>query len=747
MRLASAVLCAAVLASAPAALAGNLVVNGGFENTDKAGVPENWAGRAWAVNVDGEVTTVPGGVQGRCLRIKVGPGKTVYGAFSRAIEVSELKAQSLLVSCSYRTEGDPAAQAMLVSYSEDFMRAQWDTRPLSSEARALRPSGRWTTYTWNAELAPGAKQVVVVLQLLTGGTLFVDNMVVSPSPGDVTVAAKDLGLVASLPSARKALLQVSNSARAPIKASLTLTLRKPDGSTQEVRRQDLDLPGGETKELDIRYDADGSQSHVAQLLVSDRESGETVLYQEYRVPALIDAHLVSPAFRGTIMTSFDVPQVKVEGRLFAVPGVTDRVKLRARLVGTGATADEASGITRLADGAFSLQLPAEGMLIRDHEVQIEAIEGDSAVGEVSLPIRRVRPSGGEVTFDETGRLILNGRRAFPLGIYWVMTTQDLQAVHDAGFNTVVVPSARASWVLAEAAAAKGMGVVVASPEARREFWELRQEKFGEHPSIIGWETTQRPDAKTIPPEMMTVLYNIITEVSPNHPLITTLSYPDTFRSYAETTDVLQVWDMPVPRMPIAHTAGLIDAARAAVDGRKPVWAVIQATGQSWAVDKSLDPKTEGRLPTVEEVRAMAYLALVHGADGLMFYAYNLMQSPQERSYRIADDAPALWKGLSALNKELQALTDMACDPTFERIELLPAGDGLVHLARWRTQERDVLIAVNTSDVTTVATVSVPDSPAQTLQRVFDEKTLKASQPGNFTISFTPYASYVYDILS
>ncbi len=738
-------LAAATLMAGPPAVGGNLVMNGGFEDTDAAGMPENWAGRAWSVNVTGEVTTVSGGMQGRCLSIHAGPGKTVYGAFSRAIDVSGLKAKSLLVSCSYRAEGDPMAQMMVVSYKDDFMKNQWQTRPMDAEARPLRAFSRWTTSAWHAELLPGANQVVLVFQLLTGGTLFVDNVSVRVHPGDVTLQSADVGRLASPPSTRRALLKLANGARAPLKGRLSLVMLTEEGDRRGPHEQDVELAGGQSEELDIRYDFEGSRAHTAQVTLTDRDNQEILLYREFAVPPMLDVTLVSPAFRATIMTSFDVPVVRVEGRLYAVPGIADRVKLQGRLVGTGATAEEGSGITRLPDGRFSMELPSEGMLIRDHEVQLQALEGDKIVAETSLPLKRAQPSGGEVTHDPSGRLIMNGRRVFPIGTYWVLGTQDLDKVQAAGFNTAVVPASKAYWVLAEAAAAKSMGIVVSSSEARREFWDLKQEKLGDHPALIGWETLQRPDAKIVLPDIMLGLYQMLAEVSPNHPVLTSLRYPDTMASYARATDIITVWDLPVPQLPITHLADLIDAAKAAVNGRKPVWAVVQATGQAWAVDKTMDETAEGRLPTVDEMRALAYLALVHGADGLLFHAYNLVQGPNERSYRIADDAPKLWAGVQSLNQELNEVTALACDPTFERIALPPAAEGLVHLARWRTQEADLLLAVNTSDAATITTITIPDCTATTLNRLFEEKAVESSKPGEFSVHLPPYASHVYSL--
>jgi hypothetical protein len=287
-----------------------------------------------------------------------------------------------------------------------------------------------------------------------------------------------------------------------------------------------------------------------------------------------------------------------------------------------------------------------------------------------------------------------------------------------------------------------MGMIVSSPSTRRDFWELKQEKFGNHPALLGWELTQRPDAKAIHPDIMRALYEILMEVSPSHPVLTALAYPETMAQYARTTDVIIPWELPIPQFPLSFFAETIRKARAVTRDTRPLWALIQATGNSWATDRGLDDQTEGRLPTPAEVRALAYTAILNGANGLMYYAYSLEASTKERNYLITRDAPELWKSLAALNTEIQSLAPIFTDPA-AALPMPDRGDDPVQVKAWRSGTQTLVIAVNTSPSLAVTTFTIPESLATDLEVVGESRRLRTDRPGTFGDAFRPYAVHVY----
>jgi len=109
--------------------------------------------------------------------------------------------------------------------------------------------------------------------------------------------------------------------------------------------------------------------------------------------------------------------------------------------------------------------------------------------------------------------------------------------------------------------------------------------------------------------------------------------------------------------------------------QKPVWITLQAFGGFPGLD---DPP---RMPTAVELRGMVFTAIIHGATGIILFAYD---SPVTRaghvlgispltaeSYGASDAATpsqaaasrALWAGAASLNVELERLTPTLLSPT------------------------------------------------------------------------------------
>ena len=109
--------------------------------------------------------------------------------------------------------------------------------------------------------------------------------------------------------------------------------------------------------------------------------------------------------------------------------------------------------------------------------------------------------------------------------------------------------------------------------------------------------------------------------------------------------------------------------------RKPVWITLQAFGGA----PGLSPPA--RIPTPEELRGMAFTAIIHGATGLILFAYDSWATREGNVIGIAPETAegygkgrqchtvqaaqsrALWAGATALNAELARLAPRILSPT------------------------------------------------------------------------------------
>ncbi|MDH7602307.1 MAG: hypothetical protein QHI38_09185 [Armatimonadota bacterium] len=132
----------------------------------------------------------------------------------------------------------------------------------------------------------------------------------------------------------------------------------------------------------------------------------------------------------------------------------------------------------------------------------------------------------------------------------------------------------------------------------------------DHPALLAWYIADEPELNNVPPERLVRAYKIIKEVDPVHPVAVCIAQVGRAEPYLPAFDVLLVDIYPIPHHSVTKVADGIEKALAVVGSSKPVWFIPQAFGggEFWY-----------REPTAKEVRAMTYLALIHGATGIQYF--------------------------------------------------------------------------------------------------------------------------------
>jgi len=149
--------------------ADNLLPNGGFERGEKETGPVGWSGRGVTEEVAGSVDLVTRAYEGRyCMRVECEDEAGVYGAFCQPIEIEAEDGAELLFTCYYRTDGNPAPELSLVTFSEDFLVREWDTPPLQVDAQLISPSRKWKLLAWHFHCLPGLLALPLPARATTG---------------------------------------------------------------------------------------------------------------------------------------------------------------------------------------------------------------------------------------------------------------------------------------------------------------------------------------------------------------------------------------------------------------------------------------------------------------------------------------------------------------------------------------------------------------------------------------------------
>ena len=715
----------------------NLLVNGNMEQSDGKGGVAGWSlyPRVAEGQKRGLTLVKPGyrSPQAVCVTETETPG--AMGMFGRPVAVDTLAGEEVLFTCYYKTQGDPRAHITLAGYAEPFVQKEWRTPYIQSETQALPAAPNWSLVCWRFRFVPGVKELMVIFRLSAEGKVFVDEAALRPYPTEVTCKVLSAGVVEALPKRRLVEVELKNTEAKDRNLQVQALVLAEKGQTVQAGMS-VRLAGDKTQTVRFNYDYDYRQAHLLRVTVQDKDTPTVYDQRDVKAPGLLSARLVSPAFRHCLLDKLPTPTLAVAGALNVVPALREKLQLSAELVGVpgggfapGPPGEDAS--------LYRLELPTPALLSGDHVVRVTATLPQGSQ-QIDLPLRRVPPGLPEVGYDEQRRLWVQGKRMFPLGLYGMEGAEGVQAAAAAGFNFVVASSARASYDVRDAAIKANLGVVVSGASTEPSFWEHLQTKWGTSPACVGWLPYSRSDLRGYSPLAVATLYDALVRLSPSEPVIQPLASPSLAQYYTDAADILVAWAMPVPHSPLRALGDMVEVLRAAGGENKPVWAIIQAQGGSAFQDDPYGPAAVGRAPTPAEMEALAYLALLRGADGLMWYSYS--PSDDATGTPLPQTNPALWAAMSALNVRLRWLTPVLLDGVREALP--PAAGGAVEMSRWRYQDADYLIAVNPGENGVVTPLRLGGAGVQG-QVLFEDRTVQADQEGDIPESFPPFGVHVY----
>ncbi|HEY3398236.1 MAG TPA: hypothetical protein VGM19_11345 [Armatimonadota bacterium] len=730
------VLLLAALLAAPGASAQNLLANGDFAKSDGKGGPAGWGFYPREGFVGASVRLAPKAFSGKPSVLMTTPDETQsLGLYAQPMPVADLPGEEILFTCYYRTEGAASTSLSLVGYLDSFLSQEWKTPYLQSETQVLPPQKNWTPFVWRFRWVPGVRELVPMFRLTGAGKLYLAAAAAQPYPPQVACKVVYGGAVEALPSRRLVQVEVTNRDTRAHNLQLSILAqgekRKVDKSSPSTS-----LAAGQTASLRLNYDFDYRLAHVLTLTVQDPDSGMIYERREISTPGLIEATLAAPAFRSQLIETVPTPQLVVVGATNVVPALQAKLQVQAELVGVGGGAF--APVAGTEPPAFRLALPTPTLMAGDHVVRVSArLPGGEQV--VDLPLSRLSPGLSAVAYDDSLRLWMGNRRIFPLGLYGINTPEDVTAAAAAGFNFVIASAQRASYEVSKAAHASNLAVVISSTSTNEGYWEHEQTKWGSDSACLGWLPYSRPDVRSYPADQVLGMYHEFTRLSPNHPVIEPLASPSLAEYYAGAADILMAWSLPVPNSPLRALGEMVDRLREYSRGRKPVWAVVQAMGGAAFRDEATGPQKTGRSPSPAEMEALAYVALVHGADGLVWYTFN---SSEDTANTMALSNPDMWAAVTALQTRLRWLLPALLDG--QRETLPPAAGGVLEMARWRYQEAVYVCAVNTGDRGLISPVPV-GAPNATVQVMFEDREVKSDADGEVQDSFAPFGVHVYSV--
>jgi Beta-galactosidase len=263
--------------------------------------------------------------------------------------------------------------------------------------------------------------------------------------------------------------------------------------------------------------------------------------------------------------------------------------------------------------------------------------------------------------------------SFPLAV-WLQAPANAERYRAIGINTYVGlwrgPTEEQLDVLDRA----GIRLICGQGE--------RSLRFKDRPTIVGWMHGDEPDnAQTlglgkgygppVPPATIVEGYEKIRKADPDRPVLLNLgqgvawdgwhgrgvrtNHPEDYPEYLKGSDIasFDIYPASHEKQEIAgklwYVPQGVDRLRRWTGGRKDVWCCIETTRIS-----NVD-----RQPTPEQVRSEVWMALIHGAKGIIYFAHQFQPKFIEAGL-LADEAMA--RGVATLNRQVLELAPVLNSP-------------------------------------------------------------------------------------
>lgn len=301
----------------------------------------------------------------------------------------------------------------------------------------------------------------------------------------------------------------------------------------------------------------------------------------------------------------------------------------------------------LADGVASAALPVAAFALGTNEVRMVLLEGGKVLGESSCMFARVaRLPERKVWIDAHKRTVVDGKPFFPLGMFWGdITAADLAIYTNGAPFNCLMPYRRPDAAKMDLCVAAGVKVIFPiagwyadfagtntqkAAEIDAKYVRGTVEKLRSHPAILAWYLA---DELIVPyARQLEDRNRMCREVDPDHPTWICQNTTASVRPFVNGYDAIGMDTYPVGnpsgRRDIAVAHGMAAEAVRQMYGARAMWHVPQsfdwshyAKNQYAAQAKGWKPPPDMRMPTVEEMRSIAWQSVAAGANGLIFYSY------------------------------------------------------------------------------------------------------------------------------
>jgi hypothetical protein len=287
--------------------------------------------------------------------------------------------------------------------------------------------------------------------------------------------------------------------------------------------------------------------------------------------------------------------------------------------------------------------------------------------------------GASVKFDNDGMITINGKRTFIIGSYHLPKSETPYAeLSKAGFNLLRIGNNVKEFKNAQKAGLKvwyTLGTLDLDKVQQSKKTMLDNiNKFKNHPALLIWESVDEPawtwnkaEAR-IKPGPFIKAFNFIKKYDPNHLLYMNhapVNLESTLREYNGGTDIVACDIYPVipegikpmfalfpngeqgdlSNTSISQVGEYANKMRRVAGPNRPVFMVLQ--GFAWEMLRKEADRDSSKIlfPTLFQNRFMAYNAIIHGANGIVYWGTSYTPQPSE-----------FWTDLKKVTNEVSSIS-------------------------------------------------------------------------------------------
>jgi len=369
-------------------------------------------------------------------------------------------------------------------------------------------------------------------------------------------------------------------------------------------------------------------------------------------------------------------------------------------------------------------------------------------------------------------LVLDGKRTFIIGAYHLPTVNNpFRQLAEAGYNYVRVDASQQAldiafqnqlmtWIVTDCITEEQ------KTQDSKRITELVR-KFKSHPALLCWEIADEPaftwnsSELRISPDLVVETYRIIKKEDSEHFVYTNhgpVNLVSTLQRYNSATDIIACDVYPVIPHGIKPIYGLFpdglqgdllnpyisqvgqyaDKMRRVVNNSKPVFMVLQ--GFAWEMLNNESERNPAmiRYPTYEQLRFMAFDAIVHGAVGINYWG--MSYTPQLSPFM--NDLDKVTRELASM-QDILAACKINLNINMEYHDLGHSVDIGIELLAKYANDKTYLIAVNSDKNPVKIRLSGLDDFSNAT--VSGENRTVAIQNGQFMDTYKPFDVHIYEL--